>query len=83
MENEDIEMVCLNAGYINLDNLDTSASMVIEGSAFGMDGVSFSADSENGMFDTGIIMVAVVLAAIYAVVHIVEKVLKIRKDYLS
>ena len=57
--------------------------MVIEGSAFGMDGVSFSADSENGMFDTGIIMVAVVLAAIYAVVHIVEKVLKIRKDYLS
>jgi hypothetical protein len=79
----DIEMACLNAGYINMDDMTTSASMEIDGGAFGMDGLSFGADSENGMFDTVLIAIIFTLATAYAITHIVEKILKIRKEYFT
>lgn len=61
----------------------TAAGLEVDGSSFGMDGVKFTADSENGMFDTTLISVIFIVGVLFSLTFLTERWLKIWKEYFK
>ena len=84
-EDTDMEalMAALESGGDITDLTDSTSASMQADDVMGIEGLSFSVDSETGMLDTVIIITLAVLASLYALTRIAEKAVKIRKDYLD